>query len=118
MNFLAHCLLSFNSEPLLLGNFIADDIKGKKYLEYPLEIQHGIMLHRTIDTFTDAHAMVRETKILFRPIFDKFSGPLVDIFYDHLLAENWSTYSSIPLREFTNWAYDSLIKQVDILPSD
>lgn len=101
-----------------MGNFIADDIKGKKYLDYPIGIQHGILLHREIDTFTDSHPLVRESKILFRPIFDKFSGALVDIFYDHLLAQHWLEYSDFSLREFTNWAYNSLKNRRLLLPED
>jgi acyl carrier protein phosphodiesterase len=118
LNFLAHCLLSFDNEALLLGNFIADDIKGKKYQDFPIDIQKGILLHREIDTFTDSHPLVKETKILFRPVFDKFSGPLVDIFYDHLLAIHWNQYSDTPLRTFTDWAYNSLQKNIILIPEE
>ena len=38
----------------MIGNFIADSIKGSKYNSYPLQIQKGILLHRQIDTATDA----------------------------------------------------------------
>ena len=55
MNFLAHIYLSGEDEGLTIGNFIADSIKGKKYLNFKKEIQKGILLHRSIDTFTDQH---------------------------------------------------------------
>ena len=45
----------------MIGNFIADHIKGNKYEGFSKEIQQGIFLHREIDTFTDAHAIVRKS---------------------------------------------------------
>ncbi len=59
MNFLAHIYLSGEEEGVIIGNFIADGIKGKKYKNYPLSIQKGILLHRGIDSFTDQHPTVR-----------------------------------------------------------
>ena len=58
MNYLAHFYLSHHDENLIVGNYIADDIKGNKYLDYPQEIQKGILLHRLIDDYTDNHQRV------------------------------------------------------------
>ena len=55
MNYLAHIYLSGDNDLVTVGNFIADGIKGKSYKKYPKEIQTGVLLHRNIDTFTDAH---------------------------------------------------------------
>ena len=55
MNYLAHVYLSCADEALTIGNFIADHVKGKAYLDYPETIQKGILLHRKIDHFTDQH---------------------------------------------------------------
>ena len=47
MNFLAHIYLSGEGDELLtIGNFIADTIRGKEYLQYPEAMQRGILLHR------------------------------------------------------------------------
>ena len=46
MNFLAHLYLSKDNKNILIGNFIADAVKGKKHENYPKEIQAGILLHR------------------------------------------------------------------------
>ena len=63
MNFLAHILLSGAEDDLLkLGNFMGDTVRGKQYLDYPEEVQRGILLHRQIDTFTDAHPLFRGSK--------------------------------------------------------
>ena len=52
LNFLAHIYLSGENDFLKIGNFIADTVRGKQYLEYPQAIQQGILLHRKIDSFT------------------------------------------------------------------
>ena len=39
--------------------------------------------------------------------YRRFSGVLVDIFYDHFLAKNWSEYCNISLDEFTAEIYNS-----------
>ena len=65
MNFLAHVYLSGNDPHLALGNLIADRIKGKDYINYPIPIQKGILLHRQIDTFTDNHPNFRKAKKYF-----------------------------------------------------
>ena len=64
MNYLAHACLSFGNEDILVGNMISDFIKGKKKFDYPVAIQNGIMLHRMIDTFTDAHAVTDRKSVV------------------------------------------------------
>ena len=61
MNFLAHIYLSGDNEMIAIGNFIADGIRGKQYKKFQKDIKTGILLHRQIDTFTDAHPIVRQS---------------------------------------------------------
>jgi acyl carrier protein phosphodiesterase len=42
MNFLAHAYLSFGLEEILVGNFIADFVRGKELEKYPKKVQLGI----------------------------------------------------------------------------
>lgn len=116
MNFLAHIYLSGDHELITIGNFIADGIKGKRYQTYPDVIQIGILLHREIDTFTDAHPTVRHSTKRLHPRFGHYSGVIVDILYDHFLAKNWSLYSEIPLDTYVNDFYESLRIHADLLP--
>ena len=53
MNYLGHLYLSDKEPYFLIGGFIADVIKGKKYDIYPKKIQKGIIFHRRVDTLTD-----------------------------------------------------------------
>tara|TARA_B110000046_G_scaffold24024_1_gene23135 strand:+ start:5396 stop:5992 length:597 start_codon:yes stop_codon:yes gene_type:complete len=101
MNFLAHLYLSHNDINIMIGNFIADHIRGNNYEGFSKEIQQGILLHREIDTFTDTHKIVRKSKRRLHERYGHYDGVIIDIFYDYFLAKNWSEYSAIPLDIYT-----------------
>ena len=115
MNFLAHLYLSGDRDLLKIGNFMADGIHGRNFDGFPLEIQKGIVLHREIDTFTDAHPIFRQSTKRLHPNYHHYSGIIVDIFYDHFLAKNWSNYSDETLADFTERFYQSLRDNYDVL---
>jgi acyl carrier protein phosphodiesterase len=115
MNFLAHLYLSGDNDLLKIGNFMADGIHGKNFDTFPLDIQKGIILHREIDTFTDAHPIFRQSTKRLHANYHHYSGIIVDIFYDHFLAKNWSRYSEEPLADFTERFYQSLREHYDFL---
>jgi len=117
MNFLAHIYLSGNDTDVIIGNFIADGIKGKKYKNFSTRIQKGILLHREIDTFTDAHPIVRQSTKRLHQNYGHYSGIIVDILYDHFLAKNWSRYSDVPLEEYVENFYQLLRDSFEILPT-
>lgn len=105
MNFLAHLYLSQNNIDITIGNFIADHIRGNNYESFSKEIQQGIFLHREIDTFTDAHKVVRKSKRRLHKRYRHYDGVIIDIFYDYFLAKNWANYSAIPLDVYTDAVY-------------
>ncbi|MGI0107108.1 ACP phosphodiesterase [Salinimicrobium sp. WS361] len=117
MNFLAHIYLSGDNEDLILGNFIADSIKGRKYLRYPPGVQKGILLHREIDSYTDSHPLVKRSTAKLHKNYSHYSGVIVDIFYDHFLASRWEDYSSVPLENFVSNFYKLLQQRFDLLPA-
>jgi acyl carrier protein phosphodiesterase len=116
MNFLAHIYLSGDDNHLKIGNFIADSIRGNKYLNYPKGIQKGIILHRHIDTFTDKHPIVKISKRRLYNSYGHYSSVIVDIFYDHFLAKNWLNYSEIPLSIYVAQFYELLHNEFEELP--
>jgi len=116
MNYLAHLYLSGESEKLLVGNFIGDYVKGKKYLQYPEEISRGIILHRHIDSFTDQHTLHKAAKLPFKDDFGHYSGIIVDFIYDHFLAKNWNSYSDMTLSWFAKWTHSVLLANFKQLP--
>jgi acyl carrier protein phosphodiesterase len=116
VNYLAHFYLANGDKGLMFGNFIADHIVGKRYLDFPEPIQKGVLQHRAIDTFTDEHPVVLESKKRLRPIFHKFSPVIADVFYDYLLAKRWSEYSNQNLEDFTLNAYSVINESRHLLP--
>ena len=117
MNFLAHSHLSGENRDILFGNFIADSVKGKAMNDFPNNIKNGILLHRKIDSFTDKHEIVKTSVRLLRPAYGKFSGVVVDIYYDHFLAVNWADYSSTNLKSFAKNVYLILGNNFSLLPA-
>jgi len=115
MNFLAHIYLSGDNDLMKIGNFMADGIHGKHFDTFPMEIQKGIILHRAIDTFTDAHPIFRQSTKRLHANYHHYSGIIVDIFYDHFLAKNWSNYSDEKLDDYTERFYQSLKDNYDDL---
>lgn len=105
MNFLAHIHLSGTDKNLRFGNFIADGIRGKEIENYPQEIQAGIHLHRAIDTFTDSHPTFRAHCKLLSPDHGHYARVIMDVVYDHLLAENWQQFDPTPLTDFAATFY-------------
>ena len=101
MNFLAHLLISKDDEQVMVGNFIGDFVKGAQIKEFNNKIQKGIRLHRAIDSYTDQHPIVLESKKRLRSQYGHYSPVIVDVFYDHFIARDWSKFSSEPLLEFT-----------------
>lgn len=116
MNFLAHLYLSENYPKIMIGNFIADHIKGNQFTHLDPTIQKGIKLHREIDTFTDSHKITRMSKRRLHKRYGLFAGIIIDIFYDHYLAKNWSNYSAIPLKIYVNSFYDLVYSYQEVLP--
>ena len=115
MNFLAHIYLSGNNDSVKIGNFMADSIRGNQYTNYPENIRKGILLHRYIDTFTDAHPIYRKSKHRLHEKYGHYSGVIMDIVYDHYLAKNWSNYSDTYLEDYAQEFYKLLQQNYDIL---
>lgn len=108
MNYLAHLYLSGNNHEIMIGNFIADHVKGKQIEFYDEEVVKGIKLHRMIDEFTDSHKVVEQSKIRLRSEFGKYSPVIVDVFYDHYLAIKWEQYHHEDLSVYANNFYSLL----------
>lgn len=107
MNWLAHLLLSEQNVESRLGNLLGDLVKGSARQELNSNLQQGIKCHQVIDAFTDTHLVVQRSKARICLGYRRFAGILVDVFYDHLLAKNWSEYSNVPLEQFTAQIYES-----------
>lgn len=116
MNYLAHIFLSGIDEEVIIGNFIGDYVKGRDYNMFKPGVKKGILLHRRIDTFTDKHKIISQSKSYFASRYHKYAGIIIDILYDHFLVLNWNRFSPEALESFKEDVFDCLKKNYAILP--
>lgn len=116
MNYLAHLSLSNKDEDLMIGNLVADFTRRARYGDFSTAVQKGIELHHFIDDYTDSHSLVEEAKAMIRPQQGKFSGVVMDIYFDHLLASDYYFWYREPLADFANHAYQLFNLRKDELP--
>ena len=116
MNYLAHIYLSDNSEENMLGNFLGDFVNKSLENSFEYSIRNGIFMHKKLDTFTDSHPDFLKSRNKISIPNRRLAGVLIDIFYDHFLAKNWSDYSSISLEDYADNFYNILKKFSNCLP--
>lgn len=116
MNFLAHLFLSCNIDEVMVGNFIADAISNKDIPTFPKRIQAGILLHRKIDSYTDAHPKVRQGTKLLHAKHRKYAPVLIDVYFDYFLAKHWHSFSTESLQSFRMNAYKVLESHIHLMP--
>jgi acyl carrier protein phosphodiesterase len=97
MNYLAHIHLAHVSDTSKLGNFLGDFAKGSRLENLPEDIQYGIRLHRSIDSYTDQHKKIISLREQFPASLRRMSGVVIDIYFDHLLCSHWSRFNDLPL---------------------
>jgi acyl carrier protein phosphodiesterase len=118
VNYLAHLYLSHGSPEAVIGSVMGDFVKGPLEGRYSDGIRRAIQLHRRIDSYTDAHPQVRTSRNRVSPARRRFAGIMIDMFYDHFLAWNWTAYSSVPLPDFARRAYALLLSEEAMLSPD
>jgi acyl carrier protein phosphodiesterase len=106
MNFLGHLYFSGNDKELMLANLFGDFARGSKHKHLPEVIQQGIKLHRKIDFYIDNHPLVKELKFELMSDLPKVGPIAVDLFFDHLLARNWTQFHSTEYTSFLNEFYE------------
>jgi acyl carrier protein phosphodiesterase len=115
MNFLAHLLLSYPYPEEMTGNFMGDFVKGKDYLNYPLTIRNGILIHRSIDHYTDRHHIAKKLVVALKPIYKRYAGVVSDIVFDHILARDFSKWCDLGLSSFATYTYEILTDNRSVL---
>jgi len=118
MNFLAHIYLSGSDELIQLGNFSGDYVKGSDFSSFPEKVVLGLKMHRAIDNLTDSHFAFAESRKRLVPVYGRYAGVVVDIFYDHILATTWGNYSNTPLIPYTRAFYYNMVRNYHHLPRE
>ncbi len=116
MNYLAHLYLSEPTEEAWLGSLLGDFVKGPLDARYGAAVTRAISLHRKIDSFTDAHPIVLQSKSRISTLRRRYAGIMLDMFYDHFLAKYWCEFHDEPLEAFTARIYAILTRQHAVLP--
>ena len=116
MNYLAHLFLAEENDDAKLGALLGDFVKGTILDKYSKEVEKEIQIHRKIDFYTDSHPIVKDAKRLFSVEKRKYGNILLDVFYDHILAQKWQDYNKISLENFTKQIYSILLRNMDVLP--
>lgn len=102
MNFLGHLYFSNDDPELMLLNLYADFVKGSVDNVESEKLQRAVKLHRAIDHFIDTDKSVHQLKIELYKELPRVAGIAVDLFFDHLLAKNWSKFHDQPLAQYLN----------------
>jgi acyl carrier protein phosphodiesterase len=116
MNYLAHLYLADGTDESLLGNLMADFVKGNASQALPAGVRRGIRLHRRVDAFTDTHPAVQRGIARISPRWGWFSGIILDVYFDYLLTQDWERYAAVPLRDFVDHVYAVLRRHRETLP--
>ncbi|MBS9426198.1 ACP phosphodiesterase [Photorhabdus caribbeanensis] len=97
MNFLAHLHLATLADSSLLGNLMADFVRGNPEGQYSADVVAGIRMHRRVDVLTDTHPLVIQARHLFSAPYRRVAPITLDIIWDHFLSLYWDklvpTYS-------------------------
>ncbi len=122
MNFLAHLLLSGKNEKVIMGNYVGDFIKGRltdqKTASWNKDYVLGLKLHRFIDSFTDSHPIVRETKNVIAQEHGKIAGIVLDIYFDYILAKYFDQFCDVPLDIYAQQQYSVFGRNAELVPPD
>lgn len=119
MNHLAHLRLSPPDPHWRLGALLGDFVRGTDLSAHPDGVRRGIELHRAIDTFTDAHPVFTQSRRRIDGPLRRFSGVLVDVFYDHFLLRRWDELGHGALAAaFARDAYELLRDHRELLQGD
>jgi acyl carrier protein phosphodiesterase len=116
MNHLAHAFLAADTPASLIGNLAGDFFKGRVE-KHDARLQEAIRFHRSVDAFTDSHPAVLRSKRRIAQVHGHYSGIIIDVFYDHLLASEWNRYSAEPLETFARRAYAILESHPELIPA-
>lgn len=116
VNYLAHFYLADPDPELMFGNYIGDGVRGSDLSRFSENVQRGIRFHRFIDTFTDQHNEVTQAKSLFHETQNKFAGVVVDVLFDHVLANKWQQFHQVDLDAFAQKCYETVGSQKHLMP--
>jgi acyl carrier protein phosphodiesterase len=103
MNHLAHALVAGSDAQIVLGSLLGDFWRGAPDPAWSAATRAGLFLHRRVDGFTDSDAQLARARALFQPPFRRYAGIMLDVYFDHLLAQRFAQFSAQSLDEYSGW---------------
>ena len=100
----------------ITGDWVKGPLEGKDLLA---DFLRGIALHRAIDSYAETHPAFVASRRRCADERRRWSGILVDMFYDHLLARDWHTWHAEEgLPDFSARCYVAVADYADAFPND
>lgn len=116
MNYLAHLALAQPNHHSLVGNLLGDFCKGVPLNSLPTTILAGLANHRAVDSFTDQHPLVRQSRLLFSTQRRRFAGIALDVLFDHFLIRHWQQFYPQPFTHYKHQLYRQLAEAEPLMP--
>ena len=116
MNHFAHLVLAQPTVESTVGNLLGDFARGINQYSLPTAVQAGLLNHRAVDRFTDAHPLVLEMKRSFSARRRRFAGIALDIYFDHLLINHWDRFEERSLEELIAELYQRMGEGQQMMP--
>lgn len=118
MNHFAHLVLSQPTVESAVGNLLGDFARGIDQQALGPGVYAGLLNHRAVDRFTDAHSGVGAMKNLFSPARRRFAGIALDIYFDHLLLLHWRRFEQRDLEGLIIEFYQRLDAGQGLMPGE
>jgi acyl carrier protein phosphodiesterase len=97
--------LAGEDEDHVVGQVLADFLERGWQDRVSPGVLRGIRLHQQADLYTDRHELFRRSRERLPEHLRRYAGIVVDIFYDHLLANHWARFHDAPLEQFAQSRY-------------
>ena len=117
MNYFAHLYFAQPTLESTVGNLLGDFAKGVDVKALPEAVQAGLQNHRAVDRFTDNHPVILELKRGFSPRRRRFAGIALDVYFDHLLMNHWSTFDSRSIEDVIQAYYARMLAGQALMPN-
>jgi len=114
MNYLAHAFLAGPDTDCIVGGVMGDFVKGPLPGTLAPALARGVGLHRAIDSYAETHPAFQRSRGRVSAERRRVSGIMVDLFYDHFLAHDWSRYADEPLARFSARVYALLAAEPEL----
>ena len=118
MNHFAHLVLSQPTVESVVGNLLGDFARGVNLVDLSDPVRAGLMNHRAVDRFTDAHPLVVEMKHCFSAQRRRFAGIALDMYFDHLLIRHWGRLERGEFRQTIDDCYHFLVEGQHLMPEE